>query len=1344
MGVASVRGRRPVAFFLWFVPRRRARPDRIAQTCDSRARPQILVFQTRGAKWYSFLMNALELGHLDPSSFEHLAMALALRELGAGATNFGPGPDGGRDVLFEGTAAYPNLTNQWSGIWYLQSKFMLSTGKNPQQWLHDQIKSELEEFKTKRSRKWPDNWIIITNIEQSGKPETGLFDKARKLVSSYNPKLSRRFHIWGGSKVLELLATHPLVADRYRHLMTPGNIIAKLLEQLDNDRASANDLVEHLVVREHFANTATRLNEAGSEGDNRPLLHELFVDLPYSCETGTATSQTLSDLLVASANNHRGGTPQQSDPRWKAWNTNPRRSGVWFIKGGPGQGKSTISQYLCQTNRSRLISQNADRWSLSPEQLRLANEFLETAPQVSSSRIPIQIDLKQFARWHSAQDEHAPKGVLSYVANKAGRSIEKTVTAGLVRRALETCSWLIAFDGLDEVPGPSKDQIAEEVVRFTREASVFADVLVICTSRPQGYSGQFDQLPNCAHVRLTHLPNTIARECAEKVLLRLPEHERLQCISVLEDCMRSPSVVNLMATPLQSHIMAVLIRSGHRPPDRKWELYERFYQVMHTRELSRDLQEPGLAAVLKNEFQLIRAIHNRLGFVLHAHAEKATGAEASLSRDEFRKILRETISDRTDHRVEEMTELLSKATTERLVFINTPDNGESVRFDIRQIQEFFAAEFVRASETSRLFDQRFMTICGDPHWSEVVHFAVSALVVHSEYERAALASAHIRALDDGPGSEVMPLQRAMGRGGFIVASLLADGALDSDRRFRTLFEPSVELFLTTRDADEVAAELGRTTWVNTKRWLAVVAGKLARTLDRRKLAAPTAMVLTSGQSDYLQLLGFDDDDQMLSLCGGLVGLLENSPQIAPEVFAMCCRSIKEGRTPGLFSHGWAQDSGAFINKLMADAIGKDDLNLLARATSACQSTHSDKATPIGRGLFELRKHRRVADGALLSEIDLFTAKAMSPGPEFIAIACALLLQPTPGRLRSLVERLKSRPHLLELVSSYEFYEISRGLPQFTGVDVLTDEALSEWISEHLDGTESVEVGRVPANTLTSTEIAQEWAAALALSEESVMSLYVHDFRFAPGRSTPEVASAVLDQILKTSTPRYLPTATWPAIATDARFDQYLALISQQALTSESAMEISVGAISARHTENPPAINLRQHPGLIIHVAREILLSLGILAIRGRHFGVEPDTARSASSQIAGFFPDIREVAKLCLNAKVSEACRCAASLVWLAHPLRVGFDLLKTNAHALVELARESPNWTIALLAAADCSGTQDHETVAALAADLLAQADLGNTLGLARPILTQWSQRSNSPVSKFGLERLLHASLAR
>lgn len=218
---------------------------------------------------------AYELSQLSPYSFEHLVNTLALRELGLGHTGFGPGKDGGRDGYFSGQAPYPSSTDRWAGEWFIQSKFLTQLfGTNSYQWLLRQITDELIAFtKADSKRKWPDIWIIATNIDPTGDVKTGCFARAQELVAKARPGM--KFDIWGGQKILSLLQQHPAVARRYGHLLTPGHVLSALYDHLTDERASIDLVIRHLATYWLEEQRGTKLDQAGWKEDRKPGIHHL-------------------------------------------------------------------------------------------------------------------------------------------------------------------------------------------------------------------------------------------------------------------------------------------------------------------------------------------------------------------------------------------------------------------------------------------------------------------------------------------------------------------------------------------------------------------------------------------------------------------------------------------------------------------------------------------------------------------------------------------------------------------------------------------------------------------------------------------------------------------------------------------------------------------------------------------------------------------------------------------------------------------------------------------------------------------------------------------------------------
>jgi hypothetical protein len=734
------------------------------------------------------MTNIQQLSDLDPMTFAHMINALAMRVLGSGATGFGPGSDGGRDGYFEGEAPYPSAVDRWKGLWYIQSKFHAPhLSANAQKWLLARIKDEISAFeKPSRRRILPDNWIIATNIDPSGKPETGVFDAAKRLVKSEFPQLAKRFALWGGSKIIDLLSEHPDIAARYGHFLTPGHVITEIYDQLKDQRASMEDILRSLSVTAIQGQKHTKLDQAGSTADTRPGVHRLFIDLPFHAKESEFEGEAAATLSLAMAEYQGSDVDSYESKAWKNWRRHPQRAGIWFVKGGPGQGKSTIGQYVCQLNRAALLASGAIE-NVPPETKELVAEIRaqveNTALWPSVPRIPIYIELRSYAEWFAKQSNDKPVGVVTFIANQVYKGLQEPVSAHLMRRALRQGRWFIVFDGLDEVPSDTKDQIAQEICIFVAEERVGSDLFVMCTSRPQGYAGQFDSLP-CAAVELLPLQPDSALRCAE-LLIRLDrsETEIELSMGILRNAMVSESIRDLMTTPLQAHIIAVIVRDGQRPPERKWLLYRQFYDVIRRREANRNLLTPEIATLLRQEDLLLKVVHNRLGLTLHTLAETARGANASLSRENFEKLVEAAVLDKRGEHAP-VVRALMKAAEERLVLISTPDNSKEVRFHIRQLQEFFAAECISDGVASADLAERLMSIAADAHWREVMHFVLSSIIENNRIDDLLAALDVLTQVDEGDSDSCRTLRQRLRRGSLLVARLLEDGVLEQDRRIR--------------------------------------------------------------------------------------------------------------------------------------------------------------------------------------------------------------------------------------------------------------------------------------------------------------------------------------------------------------------------------------------------------------------------------------------------------------------------------------------------------------------------------------------------------------------------------
>ncbi|WP_434712001.1 hypothetical protein NMA58_00880 [Rhizobium sp. YTUHZ045] len=748
-----------------------------------------------------------ELTRLDPNTFEHLVNSLALHVLGAGHTGFGPGPDGGRDGFFEGASNYPSEKDAWSGIWYIQSKFHApNLSKDHGKWLLAQLEEELKAFAAQNTkRKWPDIYILATNFDPSGVPETGVYDQAKALVKKYRPQLVKRFHIWGGAKILSLLSTYEAVAAQYGEFVTAGHVIRNIYKTLNDASADGDDILRHFLVTDFQGQLYSKLEQAGSDEEDKPPLQDIFTDLPFITP---AKNQLAAKALAKSLAYPQALPDDVADiDLWERWQRDPERARIWFIKGGPGQGKSTITQFIAQVQRASLIL-TADGPSVTPKQKKLARNIKQVGIDLElwpiAPRIPVTVELKSYAQWFGEQPDKATR-LLAYLEYLLTRELAQGVLPGTLKRLFSSGRWLFIFDGLDEVPGDIKDKVAHEVVHFVDNLLVGlkCDASIVCTSRPQGYSGQFDVFQS-ANLTLAKLSREKALACAKPLLRhKMSEKDSSVKIGILEQALSSPSVASLMTTPLQSHIMAIIVRIGGRPPERKWKLFDRFYEVIKKREADKDFPDARLNKLLSSENKLIRALHNRLGFELHSRAETKSGATTALTRSDFEVVVTEVVSSLQDIDIDETVSTLMEAATERLVLVNTPENGETVRFDVRQLQEFFAAEEIAAAAPD-IVAQRFQTIAGDSHWAEVVHFLLSGFVENERRLEISSAISSLLELDEGQ-SDTRDLNRRLAHGGLIVRRILVEGVLEHDRRVRNQFANCLSALLTTPEAPSYLA-----------------------------------------------------------------------------------------------------------------------------------------------------------------------------------------------------------------------------------------------------------------------------------------------------------------------------------------------------------------------------------------------------------------------------------------------------------------------------------------------------------------------------------------------------------
>jgi hypothetical protein len=411
------------------------------------------------------------------------------------------------------------------------------------------------------------------------------------------------------------------------------------------------------------------------------------------------------------------------------------------LLGGPGQGKTTIGQFACQLYRASLLADCGQ--PLMPETQDALSAFKSQCgseiPRPNARRYPIWIDLKELAGWLATLPiTTANPSLLRFLSNRLGDSVKD----GKLGDWMKIYPWFVVFDGLDEVsPSSGRDRMLKCIQRFISEATTKdCDILVLCTTRPQGYSRDFDSR-YYDHLWLTPLSSKRALEYGNKVLDSRhgkTSDDRRAFGARLKEAADGEITSRVMRSPLQVTIMTSLVERVGKPPEQRWMLFREYYSVIYERERERGTEWSEALGRYHSE---VDSIHRRGGWRLQVRSEAAKTSDARLPASEFELEVSSELA-REGHAAGELDQLvkvLGKAATERLVFLVALGSDE-VGFEIRSLQEFMAADHLfKAGDQSVCRGLSRMAVCA--YWKNVFLFVAGRIFAERRHLRDVLLGA---------------------------------------------------------------------------------------------------------------------------------------------------------------------------------------------------------------------------------------------------------------------------------------------------------------------------------------------------------------------------------------------------------------------------------------------------------------------------------------------------------------------------------------------------------------------------------------------------------------------------
>ncbi|WP_406470744.1 hypothetical protein OH738_34120 [Streptomyces hirsutus] len=691
-----------------------------------------------------------DLTRLGSRAFEQLVVALARQDIGPGVEVFGDGRDGGREATFEGTINWSrtssggqNELDQWSGYTVLQAKFHVKPGLTPQNnavWLQKQIKSELDGWieaakEHKRSR-LPDYLIFITNVDLSAVAKVGGIDTVNQAVrkwltheDTYSSGLRvKDFAIWHADQIRSMLDTNQGVRCAFPALLTAGDLLAQLApEWVSLGAFDAQDPLRDQLLLAIKDDRWIRLSQSGGPGEAKLWLDDTAIDLPatISRHDGDDVVQAVKHVLRLGDTVLRQRQPDRI-----------KRSNLVLV-GGPGQGKSTLSQLIAQAYRVALLTGANPGPSVKEimDGTRSALTRLKL-PVPSNRRWPMRLDLAKYAEELSTGAETS---LLRWISKRISERTDRTISPNSLRQWLRAWPWALILDGLDEVPSLDTRRLVYSKIDdlLTTAEDDDADLMIVVTTRPTGYDERFPA-DRFEHLQLQRLPSDDAAAFAQQITDKRFTHDdemRIKVAARMRAAAHDPLTIRLMESPLQVTIMSFIVEKYPTLPPDRFTLFKMYYETMFDREVAKDIPVARFLSQYRTE---IDRLHEQVGLTLQASSEAADGAEASISPQELHGIALSRLLARgfDSSEAEKQAAALVEAATHRLVLLGPRDEG--VGFDIRTLQELMAARAITEGDDAAVMG-RLRLIAHHPHWRNTWLLAVGALLLRSErFERGIL------------------------------------------------------------------------------------------------------------------------------------------------------------------------------------------------------------------------------------------------------------------------------------------------------------------------------------------------------------------------------------------------------------------------------------------------------------------------------------------------------------------------------------------------------------------------------------------------------------------------------
>lgn len=636
-------------------------------------------------------------------------------------------PDGGRDLLVY------SMDKSKKEFIVFQVKFVRNANQDRDihKWLTEIIEGEIKKI-SGLIPKGAKGYYLLTNVRGTAHLDVGSKDKLNRILEE-NIKIPSM--CWWREDLSVIFEKDPIFKWSYPEILNGQDILNSLMfNNLNENKERRENVIRAYLADQYEMDNEVKFRQI--ELQNR--MFNLFTDVPFRIKKFDEKNKQLKRVLnIIGSNIYR--RPLMSEDYFSdeecykigiaEFLLHPKvqdKIGKVLLEGGPGQGKSTISQYVSQVHRARLLNKISDL-NLLPDNIK-----------DTTVRLPFKIDLRHIAAW--VEHKNPYEGIVSedYFNRIWQKSLESFLVAHIYFHSkiegfnssdflsiFKVSPVLFVFDGFDEI---ANRKSREEVIEFinkgiNRISENCKSVQVIITSRPAAFSDFIGfSASTYPHFQLTDINSKTIREYVEKWIKasRLEAREASEIRKLVEEKLKMPHLRELTKSPMQLAIFISLLRTrGESLPNKRTALYESYIDLFFNRESEKN-------STIRDYRDLIIDIHEYLAWVLHSEAELYKNS-GTIGIEELKRKLNEYLI-KEGHKTD-ITDKLFQVVKERVCALVSRVQG-TFEFEVQPLREYFCAKYLYktspyspvGAEKPGTLPDRFEAISRNFYWQNVTRF----------------------------------------------------------------------------------------------------------------------------------------------------------------------------------------------------------------------------------------------------------------------------------------------------------------------------------------------------------------------------------------------------------------------------------------------------------------------------------------------------------------------------------------------------------------------------------------------------------------------------------------------